>query len=481
MVVDSMRVKPITEEREECKTVGTGKITPTQVAQSMRHRTPDKHEKYIIGNAGAQALDSRTGGHHHFPIATDYLGDEWVLHGVEKIKKNAKINVRESILALQSVVEYFQETVPELDQLCSQALTVITKLHGPDVNILAKDLQMALNHVEEITTLCRQEDHFTDEANKRLSKQLQCVITELLALENKVSSTALAAKNYEIVDTLISLSEGQEVYSAVKESVKDVMKLMCNCDRHVSHILINSSVPLSLISQLKSTEQITVEFCNSATLLAAILSGEDSLPVDIHNNIDIPLLVKLLNFIENPGGTMHAEAVSVDLMTLILAYNLHHRYHVENNVLMQALTHKDINYPEVLLEKVLLFFNRGVDLIIDQGLLNVHNNSVIQFLKDMFRHDETSNMYYTNDVKVMLDIVLRNITDKPHGDKERTENLRLLKHVIDRPFYAEEQYRVSDFSECFRSILGEDESEETQMDKDIINSILVNHQDWFFK
>ena len=60
-----------------------------------------------------------------------------------------------------------------------------------------------------------------------------------------------------------------------------------------------------------------------------------------------------------------------------------------------------------------------MDLLIDQGLLNVHNNSVIQFLKDMFSNDDTSNMYYTNDVKVMLDIVLRNITDKPHGDKVR--------------------------------------------------------------
>ena len=79
----------------------------------------------------------------------------------------------------------------------------------------------------------------------------------------------------------------------------------------------------------------------------------------LQDNIDIPLLVKLLNFIENPGGTMYAEAVSVDLMTLILAYNLHHRNNVQNNVLMQALTHEDIKYPEVLLEKVLLFFNRG--------------------------------------------------------------------------------------------------------------------------
>ena len=58
------------------------------------------------------------------------------------------------------------------------------QLHGPDVNILAKDLQIALKNVEEITTLCRQEDHFTDEANRRLSKQLQSVITELVSIVN---------------------------------------------------------------------------------------------------------------------------------------------------------------------------------------------------------------------------------------------------------------------------------------------------------
>ncbi|CAI9737609.1 Hypothetical predicted protein [Octopus vulgaris] len=413
-------------------------------------------------------------------ISSDCLGDSWVLQAVERIKKDAKINVRESILALQSVVQYFKETVPDIEDLCSQALAVITKLHGPDANILAKDLLTALGHVEEVTVLCRQEDHhFTEEANKKLSKYLQTVITELLALDTKVSMSALSSNNYEAVEMLVYLSECQEVSAPVKESVKDVMKLMCNCDRYISHMLINSSVPLSLVSELKCSETVTVEFCNSATLLAAILAGEEALPVEIHGYLDIPLIVKVLNFIENPSGMMFAEAVSVDLMTLILAYNQHHNASSPPNVVMQALNHAETKYPELLLEKLILFFNRGVDPLMEQGLMRTKSNSVVKFLRDMFSCEATGKLYYTNDIKVMLDIVLRNITDKPPGDKERTENLLLLQQVINHSFYTEEQYRIIDFKDAFHNICSEDECIKSQHEKDIINSIQSEHTDWF--
>ncbi|GAB1611198.1 hypothetical protein Ahia01_001407000 [Argonauta hians] len=413
-------------------------------------------------------------------ISSDYFGDSWVMQAVDRIKKDAKINVRESTLALQSVVQYFKETVPEIEDLCSQALAVITKLHGPDANILAKDLLSALGQVETVTTLCRQEDHhFTDEANRKLSKYLQTVITELLALDSKVTMSALSSNNCEAVEMLVYLSECQEVCPPVKESVKDVMKLMCNCDRQISHMLINSSVPLSLVSELKCSEKVTVEFCNSATLLAAILAGEESLPVEIHGYLDIPLIVKVLNFIESPSGMMFAEAVSVDLLTLILAYNQHHNTSSPSNVVMQAMTHPDAKYPEILLEKLILFFNRGVDPLMEQGLMKTPSHCVVRFLQAMFGCEGTAKLYYTNDIKVMLDIVLRNITDKPAGDKERTENLYLLQLVMNDTFYEEDQYRLSNFRRVFRSICSEDDSMKSQPDVNIILSIRNTHADWF--
>lgn len=44
-------------------------------------------------------------------------------------------------------------------------------------------------------------------------------------------------------------------------------------------------------------------------------------------------------------------------------------------------------------------------------------HSVLKLFVDVFSKETTANLFYTNDVKVLIDIVVRNITDLSAGDK----------------------------------------------------------------
>lgn len=44
-------------------------------------------------------------------------------------------------------------------------------------------------------------------------------------------------------------------------------------------------------------------------------------------------------------------------------------------------------------------------------------NSVLKMLQDIFSRIETANIFFTNDLMVLIDIVLRQLTDRSHGDK----------------------------------------------------------------
>jgi len=44
-------------------------------------------------------------------------------------------------------------------------------------------------------------------------------------------------------------------------------------------------------------------------------------------------------------------------------------------------------------------------------------NSVLKFLSDLYSRHETSNLLYTNDAKVLIDIIVRQLTDLSPGDK----------------------------------------------------------------
>ena len=46
-------------------------------------------------------------------------------------------------------------------------------------------------------------------------------------------------------------------------------------------------------------------------------------------------------------------------------------------------------------------------------------NTVLKILQDIFALKETSNIFFTNDLMVLIDIILRQLTDRCHGDKVR--------------------------------------------------------------
>lgn len=44
-------------------------------------------------------------------------------------------------------------------------------------------------------------------------------------------------------------------------------------------------------------------------------------------------------------------------------------------------------------------------------------NSVIKFLSDMYSRHQTASLLYTNDAKVLIDIIVRQLSDLSPGDQ----------------------------------------------------------------
>lgn len=56
-------------------------------------------------------------------------------------------------------------------------------------------------------------------------------------------------------------------------------------------------------------------------------------------------------------------------------------------------------------------------------------HSVLKLFLDLFDKESTANLFYTNDIKVLIDIVVRNISDISPGDKVRHSIMLQFKHV----------------------------------------------------
>lgn len=79
----------------------------------------------------------------------------------------------------------------------------------------------------------------------------------------------------------------------------------------------------------------------------------------------------------------------------------------------------------------LLYFAEDPVRVFDHEPAPTH--AVIKLFLDLFSTDSTAALFYTNDVKVLIDIIVRNISDLSPGDKVcftfRTDNHNTIFQV----------------------------------------------------
>ncbi|KAG8231623.1 hypothetical protein J437_LFUL010301 [Ladona fulva] len=190
-------------------------------------------------------------------------------------------------------------------------------------------------------------------------------------------------------------------------------------------------------------------------------------------------------------------------LTLLLAYSLQFKEQspqtvssaeetVENPVLKVL---KKRTCAKSLTEKTLLLINReGLDsnVIGNQRTwdpvgafssarhsTSVQTHSVLKLVGDLFGDTHTAALFYTNDTKVLIDILVRQLSDLSPGDQRRGQWLWLCRRVIRNCCYGEHLHRRDDLSRCFTRIFCEDTSSSSS-DQHLVRDI-INEFPMFFK
>ncbi|XP_068251129.1 NCK-interacting protein with SH3 domain [Palaemon carinicauda] len=125
------------------------------------------------------------------------------------------------------------------------------------------------------------------------------------------------------------------------------------------------------------------------------------------------------------------------------------------NIVLKMLWHrKETKY---FTEKLLLLFNREEDPLAMFDHEPRPPNSVLKMMRDLYSTRATASIFYTNDEKVVCDIIIRQLTDLPADDKRRNEYLHLMEGVILTGGWMEHQHRLSELRNSCSNILAEEE------------------------
>lgn len=175
----------------------------------------------------------------------------------------------------------------------------------------------------------------------------------------------------------------------------------------------------------------------------------------------------ILKLIENPLQDDQTEFLSDVMINLLLSFNLQFDGITENTVL-EAMQQKKAS--KAFTEKILLLINREDDPVFVLKHTKPPMNTVIKILLDLFSLQETTNLFYTNDIKVLIDILVRQLSDLSAGDQRRKWYLELCRRILRNTEYSNHQHRALDLMKVFTRIFCE-ESVESIADQQIVREI----------
>ncbi|XP_062598756.1 NCK-interacting protein with SH3 domain-like isoform X2 [Saccostrea cucullata] len=389
---------------------------------------------------------------------------------VSEVRRHTNLSYDKSCLAVEVVLTHISNKMPQAAGLMEKILCTFQEASTASEDDLSHD-HVRLRELLEKITECKEDSQQRSWALHEDQHIISGYIEELLSiLENAKPSTcrhAIASDGYECIHNLVQYYQ-MEVRLPLRISLLKVFGALCNLESSIISHLLYSILPLELVSEIRNQNQEAQRLSYVTGVLTMIFCTGEPVPANLHDTMNENFLDEVLEMIENPASLDHDDLCTDSLVTLLLAYNLHFPYQEENDI-MSLLAKKGT--VKVFTEKLLEIFNRGEDPVKMFDHLTYPVQSQVKFMIDMYSQPGTASLLYVNDAKVLIDILIRFLTDLQPGDKLRSSILILLKLLVKNSDYFEHQHKLSELRECLMTIRKEEE-EATAQDRKEVEVIL---------
>lgn len=390
---------------------------------------------------------------------------------VESIRKSTNLSHEYSQLALRVVISEMEALIPETRKFfdpvavhLSNALTVPDNLLGEThdsqrLRNLFSELSDAKNDSQQRSWML-----YEDEAD--ITNYLTELIRILVDADPKICRYEMSCDAYNSVNNLV-LYYQMESRWIIRKLLLKAFKAMCLLDVTCVDLLIGSVLPLELVQDMLIAPDNLEKLSELSVMLIMIFSAGHKMPIGHFDLMRHDFVHFMLNLIEHPLEDDQTEFLSDVMINLLLAFNLQFDNFMENTIL-EAM--QQVKTSKSFTEKILLLINREEDPVFVLKHTKPPINSVIKILVDLFSIPETTLLFYTNDIKVLIDILVRQLSDLSAGDPLRKWYLELCRRILRNTDYSDHQHRALDLMKIFTRIFCE-ETAESAGDQQIVREI----------
>ncbi|XP_075677123.1 NCK-interacting protein with SH3 domain isoform X2 [Dermatophagoides pteronyssinus] len=431
--------------------------------------------------------------------AGDEINEQLISNLIENIKLDSNLSESKAIIVANSVIKTLSENVQSWQKDCQRIMEIMEKYVEEKVNsenVYSSKLKCIFKRLWFCKNDTQQRNWPVYQDEDIIQSYLDELMNLLTNTEQSFLEKEICSQNHENLFNLIQYFQ-METRRSLRLKLMDIFIILIRLYRRVpADFYLTTVLPGELTVEMKNHVQDVQRWIKASTLFTLIFSSGHKPPVNIYEHINEQFFSHQFDLCEGfdiNGQTIECEIPSENIISPILAFNLHIT-DIGDNVIFKALgkrtnashfTENLISYlnweEDIILTSCNLtrqsydnhFDNNQLDHQFSNSTFNHYDsnqNSVLKFLTEMFADKIVSSLFYYNDVRVIIDIIISQLNNLPVGDHRIKYYLELTANILKNTQYAEEPHKAFELKKCLISIQHHEFSNiaDVQLAQDII-------------
>lgn len=502
---------PPTQEGEEKREEGTANTiesahSPIQIAEP-NHCSPqmdspqethvDCHVIPKDGNQSAcQSLKEQDNDQHSPPQSPcdhdndddddDDFSDQLASELIEKVRVCSELNHELCKKTVNVVIRTLGEAFPSWKTKCHQ---IATRLHKDRLKFATPQETADSERIRAIFKRLWSCQNDEQQRSWPIHEDASMILHSLQEL-----TTLLADANPAVTRAVISQNDYAHVTALttyfVMETRKSIRMQLCSVflevirlnNAIIPNLFLPSVLPNCLAEEMLNYFNDTERWTTSATLFSALFSTGHKPLNTLHDHVNDKFVSKMINIVERvdeDGNKVDTGIPSESSIPPILSFNLHFDSR-ESNLVLKAL--KSRKTATQLTENLVSYLNWGEDptlvpkVISSSAFETGRRNAVHKLLTEILEEEETAKLFYLNDIRVIIDIVITHLNNLNAGDQvkqskssanvlnnsgdiqERLACLIICDRVLRNTAFLEEPHKSEELLKCLDGILENENS-----------------------
>ncbi|XP_054162555.1 NCK-interacting protein with SH3 domain-like [Oppia nitens] len=403
------------------------------------------------------------------------IDDTLISELIERVRVTSDLSHNMCILTVKTVIECLSERVVEWSGDCIKILEKLSQNNNISNSCVQSSDLVNLKAVFKKLWFCKNDEQQRNNPIDRDEDVIGQYLDDLLQIMSNanplVIKDEICGQNYERIEMLVTYYQMETRRSLRMILYRIFICLISLYEDIISDYLLTSVLPSELSAEMQNYVDDTERWSSAALVFTAIFSTGHKPPIHIYSHINEKFITQELDLIEgidSTGNRIDSQISAENSIAPILAFNLHFD-DISDNLVLKALSKR--RNASQLTENLISYLNWEEDITkvctgsrhTEKQTMENKPNSALKLLIEMFANLAISKLFYYNDVRVIIDIIIRQLNNLPVGDKTIGFYLTLMLNIIRNTEYKEEPHKLEDLIKCLKSIESHDWSRESDL------------------